>query len=495
MTEWSREERYRRLEDVDQSQLDTLKQQVETSMYRQTFHIQPETGLLNDPNGLIYFKGKYYVSHQWFPLGAVHGLKYWFNYTSEDLVTFEPQGAILKPDTRYDSHGVYSGSAFEYEGQLYYMYTGNHRDESWNRVASQMLAKVEEDGTVKKLDKPVIVHQLEGYTSHFRDPKVFKKDGQYYAIIGVQNNEELGRLLLYKAENNHLEEWTLVGELKTELEDFGFMWECPDYFELDNKDVILFSPQGIDAQGDKFRNIYQSGYLIGNLDLETLQFNHDEFVELDNGFDFYAPQTFIDEHGKRILIGWMGLPEINYPTDSEGWAHCLTIPRELTIEEGKLRQRPLKALEKLRRNKETALGYANKFPTILRPYEGKQYELIIDILENEASELYFELRTSKLNSTLITYNSKQQTITLDRSESGLLPDNVEDVTRRTTLDTPLKQLQIFVDTSSIEIFCNDGERVLTSRIFPDDISTGIKTSTESGQVYLEFTKYELKGED
>lgn len=495
MTEWSREERYRRLEDVDQSQLDTLKQQVETSMYRQTFHIQPETGLLNDPNGLIYFKGKYYVSHQWFPLGAVHGLKYWFNYTSEDLVTFEPQGAILKPDTRYDSHGVYSGSAFEYEGQLYYMYTGNHRDESWNRVASQMLAKVEEDGTVKKLDKPVIAHQPEGYTSHFRDPKVFKKDGQYYAIIGVQNNEELGRLLLYKAENNHLEEWTLVGELKTELEDFGFMWECPDYFELDNKDVILFSPQGIDAQGDKFRNIYQSGYLIGNLDLETLQFNHDEFVELDNGFDFYAPQTFIDEHGKRILIGWMGLPEINYPTDSEGWAHCLTIPRELTIEEGKLRQRPLKALEKLRRNKETALGYANKFPTILRPYEGKQYELIIDILENEASELYFELRTSKLNSTLITYNSKQQTITLDRSESGLLPDNVEDVTRRTTLDTPLKQLQIFVDTSSIEIFCNDGERVLTSRIFPDDISTGIKTSTESGQVYLEFTKYELKGED
>ncbi|MCE5097967.1 sucrose-6-phosphate hydrolase [Staphylococcus devriesei] len=495
MTEWSREERYRRLEDVDQSQLETLKQQVETSMYRQTFHIQPETGLLNDPNGLIYFKGKYYVSHQWFPLGAVHGLKYWFNYTSKDLVTFEPHGVILKPDTLYDSHGVYSGSAFEWEGQLYYMYTGNHRDESWNRVASQMLAKVEEDGTVKKLDKPVIAHQPKGYTSHFRDPKVFQKDGQYYAIIGAQNNEELGRLLLYKAENNQLEEWALVGELKTELEAFGFMWECPDYFELDNKDVILFSPQGIEAQGDQFRNIYQSGYLIGNLDLETLQFNHGEFIELDNGFDFYAPQTFIDEHGKRILIGWMGLPEINYPTDSEGWAHCLTIPRELTIEEGKLHQRPLKALEKLRQNKETALGYANKFPTTLRPYEGKQYELIIDILDNEASELYFELRTSKLNSTLITYNSKQQTITLDRSESGLLPDNVEDLTRNTTLDTPLKQLQIFVDTSSIEIFCNDGERVLTSRIFPDDISTGIKTSTESGQVYLQFTKYELKGED
>ena len=113
MAEWTREERYQRIEDADENTLEQLKQQVEASPYRQTFHIQPETGLLNDPNGLIYFDGSYYVSHQWFPLGAVHGLKYWFNYKSEDLVHFEPQGPILEPDTKYDSHGVYSGSAFE----------------------------------------------------------------------------------------------------------------------------------------------------------------------------------------------------------------------------------------------------------------------------------------------------------------------------------------------------------------------------------------------
>ncbi len=123
-----------------------------------------------------------------------------------------------------------------------------------------------------------------------------------------------------------------------------------------------------------------------------------------------------------------------------------------------------------------------------------QYELIIDILDNEASELYFELRASKKCSTLITYNTREQKVTLDRSESGLLPDNVTDMTRSTILDTPLTQLQIFVDTSSIEIFCNDGERVLTSRIFPDETASGIKTSTESGQVYLQFTKYEFKGD-
>ncbi|WP_154838379.1 sucrose-6-phosphate hydrolase [Staphylococcus sp. Marseille-Q1834] len=494
MAEWSREERYRRLEDVESTQLEDLKHQVASSKYRQTFHIQPETGLLNDPNGLIYLDGKYYISHQWFPLGAVHGLKYWFNYTSNDLVTFEPQGPVLKPDTVYDSHGVYSGSAFEHEGQLYYMYTGNHRDEHWERYASQMIAKVDKDGTVHKFEKPVIAHQPEGYTSHFRDPKVFEHDGEFYAIIGVQNNNELGRFLLYRTVERQLEHWEFVGELHTSLEDFGYMWECPDYFKLDGEDVILFSPQGLDAKGDKFRNIYQSGYMIGELDFDSLSFEHNEFIELDNGFDFYAPQTFVDEHGKRILIGWMGLPEINYPTDSEGWAHCLTIPRELSVEEGKLRQRPHQALEKLRTNKETALGYADKFSRMLHPYEGTHYELNIEILENEASEIYFELRTSKKCSTLITYNTREQKITLDRSESGLLPDNVTDMTRSTILDTPLTNLQIFVDTSSVEIFCNDGERVLTSRIFPDEAATGIKTSTMSGQVYLQFTKYELKGE-
>ena len=96
--------------------------------------------------------------------------------------------------------------------------------------------------------------------------------------------------------------------------------------------------------------------------------------------------NFLDENGNRVLIGWMGLPEINYPTDEEGWAHCLTIPRVLSIENNQLRQRPFKGLERLRKNKETALGYANKFNRKLHPYEGKQYELIIDVIENDASK-------------------------------------------------------------------------------------------------------------
>lgn len=493
MTEWTREKRYQRYEEVDQQTIDILTDQVEQSKYRQTFHIQPKTGLLNDPNGLIYFNGVYYVSHQWFPLGPVHGLKYWYTYTSKDLIHFNAEGPSLKPDTRDDSHGVYSGSAFEYNGNLYYMYTANHRDNDWNRISTQHIAKVNHDGSVEKFPKAVISAPPEGYTQHFRDPKVFTKDGVFYAIIAAQNDLEQGRILQYYSTD--IVNWELQGEIQTNLEAFGYMWECPDYFDLDGHDLMLFCPQGIEPSGEQFRNIYQSGYIMGQYNLNQLKMNHADFHELDYGFDFYAPQTFLDENGQRILIGWMGLPEINYPSDKDGWAHCLTIPRVLSVEEGNLKQRPIKALEQLRTNKETALGYANKFTRQLHPYDGKQYELIIDILENEATEIYFEVRTSKSQTTLITYNTRAKKVTLDRSESGKLPEHVDGATRSTYLDTSLSNLQIFIDTSSIEIFCNKGERVMTSRIFTDDDATGIKASTESGQVYLRFTKYDLKDDE
>ncbi len=491
MREWTREERYQRYEDVSTEALIDLKSTVNQSPYRQTFHIQPETGLLNDPNGLIYANGTYHVSHQWFPLGAVHGLKYWYHYTSEDLIHFTSQGPILKPDTQYDSHGVYSGSAFLFDGQIYYMYTGNHRDEDWQRHASQMLAKVETDGTIHKFPKPVIAAPPEGYTQHFRDPKVFHHDGALYAVIGAQTVQEEGCLLLYRSEDAI--HWTFEGQVETDLAQFGYMWECPDYFRVDEHDIIMFCPQGIDAEGDHFKNIYQSGYLMGQFDIENQVMQHGDFTELDAGFDFYAPQTFEGKEGQRILIGWMGLPDTQYPTDEEGWAHCLTLPRELSVENGILKQRPIQALQHLRTNEETALGYANKYQRQLHPYEGKQYEMLIDVLDNEATAIYFELRTSKTATTVIEYHTRTQEIVLDRSESGPLPQPVDGTRRTTRLITPLTQLQIFVDTSSIEIFCNDGERVLTSRIFPPEGATGIKASTESGQAYLKFTKYELKG--
>ncbi|EII2106410.1 sucrose-6-phosphate hydrolase [Staphylococcus pseudintermedius] len=490
MEQWSREKRYRKYEEATHEKMELLTAKVNRSPFRQTYHIQPPTGLLNDPNGLIFFNGQYYIAHQWFPLGAVHGLKYWRLLTSNNLVQFEDRGVVLRPDQTFDSHGVYSGSAFSFDQKLYYMYTGNHRDNEWNRHSSQIVAEVQANGSVRKLLPPAIPAPPQGYTQHFRDPKVFEKDGKLYALLGAQRENETGCAVLYEAERPE-GPWQFKGEIQTQLEDFGYMWECPDYFQIHGKDILLFCPQGIESEGDAYQNIYQSGYIMGTLNFDTLEFDHGPFTELDHGFDFYAPQTMTDEAGRRVLIGWMGLPDTEYPTDDDGWAHCLTLPRTLTIEDGKLKQKPHMHLRKLRKNEEVALGYANKFIKQLHPYEGVQYELVVDILENEASAFELQLRASRNESTTIRYDATTRQVSLERFDSGALPYPVEGTMRVTQLHTDLKQLRIFVDTSSIEIFCNEGERVLTSRIFPKATSNKFKVVTDSGQIYLKMTKYDI----
>ncbi|PGD66986.1 glycosyl hydrolase family 32, partial [Bacillus toyonensis] len=115
-------------------------------------------------------------------------------------------------------------------------------------------------------------------------------------------------LLIYKSED--LYDWKLQGELQTNLKDFGFMWECPDYFHLDGKDILIFSPQGIQATKDSYQNVYNVIYAIGTLDLENLYFHVDSYYELDKGFDFYAPQTLQDPAGRRIMFAWAGSSEI-----------------------------------------------------------------------------------------------------------------------------------------------------------------------------------------
>ncbi|WP_414055406.1 glycoside hydrolase family 32 protein [Macrococcus equi] len=489
MIEWTREERYQTLETFPEAAYSALEEMVTSSLYRQQYHIQPPTGLLNDPNGFAYFNDQYHLFYQWFPLGAVHGLKYWYHTVSDDLATFKNNGIAIRPDTQFDSHGAYSGSGIVVDDELKLMYTGNHRTEDWDRKSYQLLASMDKDGVITKSTSPVIASPPEGYTEHFRDPKVWFEDGNYYAVIGAQRNDETGTILVYQSKD--LTDWSLISELKTDYTNFGYMWECPDYFKLGDMDVVLFCPQGVDKFEDKFWNIYQSGYILGTLDKETFEMMHGEFIELDNGFDFYAPQTTLDKDGNRILIGWMGLPDTGYPTDKEGWAHCLTLPRVLTVEDNKLRQRPVPSLKKLRGQVETAEGYATKKNVKLHPYEGKQYELIVDVLENESTEFYIELRVSKKESTMITYNQSERRVTLDRFDSGLQPTGVDGFSRSVVLDSDLSQLQIFVDTSSIEIFLNDGEKVMTTRIFTSSDATGIRTSTESGQVYFKFTKYDL----
>ena len=464
MREWTREEKYRYLKDPQE--LLPLYEKIRQSRYRQRFHNQAVTGLMNDPNGFVWHDNQWHLFYQWCPWGAVHGLKHWYHIVSKDLVTWDNLGVCLLPDQEdgYDNKGVYSGSAMPIGDKIYLYYTGNHRDKDWTRHAYTCLARLGADGWPEKYPLPLFGANP-AYTEHQRDPKIICLPGSetYYMIIGAQTMQKDGCALVYSSEDLQ-HGWIFAGELKVPgFEHFGDMWECPSVERIGGKDVFLFCPQHLTLPG-RGGSQNHNGYILGNMDWETLTFTPDgQFHVLDFGFDSYAAACAnnLQDANKAVLIAWMGLPDLSYPTDDEDWAGCLTLPRELTVRGRRLIQQPLPELKKLR-----------------------DWQVEIEVSENgtfalpDTAELEIEFRpgnallhlfsdTSGEGGVQIRYDDAAREITVDRGSMKITWGEEEGFCRTRPLENRLSHLRIYIDRSSIEIFVNDGDAVFTSRVFPE----------------------------
>ena len=311
------------------------------------YHIYAEHGLINDPNGLIYFNGQYHVFYQWNPNALDHTYKVWAHVVSDDLVNWRRLPIAIAPSLPEDRSGIYSGTTIEKDGQLCAFYTGNVRNDAGESVASFQMAAVSDDGVhFEKLGK--LFDQPSGYTRHVRDPKVFERNGHYYMLLGAQKLDLTGDIVAYESRDLH--HWSFMGSiLGDQLLDYrGYMMECPDLVTIDGRDVLMFSPQGLTAAGDRLQNIHNTGYVLGEFDEVNGVFQvTTEFKELDQGFEFYASQTLT--HGNRHLLwGWSGMMpsarEKQLPTNQVGWAHVLSLPRDMAIVDGGLRQYPIPEL-------------------------------------------------------------------------------------------------------------------------------------------------------
>ena len=469
------------------------KEIVEKDFWRQKYHIQGIVGLINDPNGFSQFKGKYHMFYQWNPLGTDHKNKTWAHSVSDDLLHWKRLKTALRPDTWYSKDGVYSGSAIVDDEKLYLFYTGNVKDCDGNRESYQCLA-VSSDGENFERWEPSIINQPNGYTRHIRDPKIWKKDGKFYAVIGIQSEDLEGKAVLYSSEN--IKDWKFEGEITGanhgKIKDFGFMWECPDYFQLKDektgeiKDLLVFSPQGLEPEGDLYNNKYQTGYLFGKLDYKKPEFEiSSDFVEIDRGNDFYAPQSMEDDKGRRLIVGWMGIPEEeDFPTVKNEWLHCLTLPRELKVIDGKLYQVPIKEMESIRGEK---IEFNEKVTGEVKVGTGVTYELKAKFTDFN-SDFGLKLRTGKNSETVLKFDYNDKKFVLDRTK-GEQPDKR---LRKVYLgDISELELTVFVDNSSVEVFINGGAEVFSSRIFPEKDANGIIVFADK-DVNVEIEKWEWK---
>ncbi|MFD2923523.1 glycoside hydrolase family 32 protein [Halobacillus naozhouensis] len=464
------------------------EERVNQDHYRLNYHHMPPAGLLSDPNGLIQWNGVFHLFYQWMPFHTGHGEKFWGHCTSKDFVNWEQQPIALTPSSWFDKDGCYSGSAVVHDDKMYLFYTGNVVNEQGEGETYQCMA-VSDDGIHFDKKGPVI-HLPEGYTSDFRDPKVWEKEGSWYMVIGAQSKKRHGKAVLFRSED--LTHWELVGNItgsyEQKLGELGYMWECPDFFELEGQGVLIVSPQGLKANGMAYNNRYQSGYFTGTLDYNRGDFTHAEFKELDRGFEFYAPQTTLDEKGRRILFGWMGVPEQYeeaHPTIENRWIHCLTIPRELEWEGNQIVQKPLEELKEMR---ESVLLHSDI--TIendqkgIRGVGGNSVEIQLEF-ENIEEQFALEL----FHYAAFSYQKKDGILTLSRPH---LEDKSKTEFRRVKLDGELSQLRLFIDHSTLEVFVNGGEEVFTSRIFPQKGNDAV-LFTSLGASTFSIEQWKLSG--
>lgn len=431
--------------------------------WRQALHLEAPKGWLNDPNGLCFFGGKYHVYFQYSPDNANgSGKKCWGHYESENLTSWTFTGTVLQPDCADDKDGVYSGCSLVNDGKLNIFYTGNVKENGdhdyiFSGRGANVIKVTSTDGS-KMSEKKTLLKNSDYPTfcsCHVRDPKVWYENGKYHMILGARTIDNKGCVLYYISDDT--KKWTYEKSLS--VENMGYMWECPDTFSIDGKRFLSISPQGLNHENTRFQNVYSSGCFKADNDELT------DFEELDYGFDFYAPQTFEAPDGRRILIGWMGIGDIPYenPTTKLGWQHCLTIPRELHVEnDGKIGQLPIREINSLRKSGKS-FDNSTKFSSAL-PFD----------LEAKCCENFKISFRDILDMTYSDGTFKLQFI--DEKQSG------KRKVRNTEIESCTK-IRIIADYSSIEIYLDGGKKVMSTRFYPNEKSIGISTENLYGEIF------------
>lgn len=400
-------------------------------------HLRAPRGWINDPNGFIYYKGEYHLFYQHFPYAPAWGRMHWGHAISKDLTSWEHLDIALYPSKKNDQDGCFSGSAIEKDGVLNIIYTGieylirdpNNTNCTINDkfIASQMKITSSDGYHFDNInDKRVIIEPIRndrvGDMTNTRDPKVFKGDNDKYYVILGSTCDSKGRLLVYSSDDLNKFEFKSFYEDK----NFGWMYECPDYFTVNNQGYVLFSPMDRERGNDAY-------YVKAYFDYEKEEIRLDKELHLfDYGMDLYAPQSNVDENGNRIVISWLR----TFKKNKNGSIGVFAIPRIAKEVNGKLYFRPHPNIKKQFTKKTTSLEGCTMFTTTIE--EGEEINVGGYLIKRDDGIIYTD-RTAVV-------------------------DSKTDI--KTTFRIPVKpvsyELEVYVDYNIIEVYINGGEYTITN---------------------------------
>lgn len=468
-----------------QQHIDDHKAQVSAGVMRQEFHFMGQTGWINDPNGLIWFRGQYHIFYQFNPYSGFWGRMFWGHAVSDDLFHWRYLPIALAPSEWYDDHpqgGCFSGSAIVKDDRLYLLYTGTSNN-GRGFEQNQCLAWSDDGIHFSKYEGNPIISAPEG-VSHdfFRDPKVWEHEGAYYLICGAQRHGQ-ACVLLYRSDD--LINWQFLNTMAESRGEWGYMWECPDFFQLGDRYVLICSPMGAGE-----RTVV---YFIGDFDYRTGRFSYNSNGEIDWGFDFYAPQTFLDGAGRRIMLAWancwdwMPFWKDWGPTYREGWCGSFCLPREVRLEGGdKLAFEPVRELSLFHIDPyESQHMLVGTEPTDIPVSDGVHYDLTfsIDLASTTADVVELHMRADKQHETVCYLDLKRALMVVDRNRA----DGWSKGATRSTLTgvrNGTLSVRIVSDRTSLEIFADEGRVCHSLNIFPKNGCKEFAISTQGGEASL-----------
>jgi beta-fructofuranosidase len=443
---------------------DPLCKKLASDPLRPQYHLLPAHNWMNDPNGPIYFRGRYHMFHQYNPRGAVWGNMNWAHATSADLIHWRHEPIALSPTPGGpDQEGVFSGSAVLDGNTPTLIYTGvaaprsdpeaTLRDgvHTWRETQCLAMAQDDDLRTWRKLPEPVIAAPPPGLAvTGFRDPYVWRENDRWLLIVGSGIRGKGGAILLYSSPD--LRHWTYLhpllqgspsGKEGTNAVDTGDMWECPDFFPLGNKHVLLISTMG------------KVHWKVGKYDTQRFTAENEGVVDWGS---YYAAKTMLDRDGNRILWGW--IPETRPDADliAAGWAGVMSLPRLLSIDQQNRLATEVAPLARQLRS--TRMGFARETSAVER-------RKVLDVLRvhDLAAELDLELPIKENNCALllesqdghpfasISYAAATRELAVGKFKVQLPPSS----------DSAI-HLHMFLDGSVMEIFANR-TTALTARVY------------------------------